>query len=158
MREKLFSEFAKILLGANGHRWPELGGTLVEPWKMIHTDYVKKDYDQKDQVEKVKEISESCVKKYCRGKTQYPRLVRKFYLEDNGEKRLQGNFEIFINSSTSLRKIRSIQDEVYTWLQEAELPEQEKEQVERFYISHNAVPKEIAVFLAAVMHCVITLS
>lgn len=147
MKKGLFPEFAEVLFGSDGQRWPELGGTLVEPWRVIHRDYFGG-----------LKISVASVKRYCRGYAQYPRLVRKHYLGDNGPENLQRNIEALVCSSTSVIKIRSIQKEVHTWLQEAELPEEEKAQVEMLYVSRDADPTEIAAFLAGVMHCVIAVS
>ena len=143
-----FSDFSKILLGDNGQRWPELGGTLVEPWRVIHKDYFGK----------LGKISEESVKHYCRGKAQYPRLVRKHYLGDQGREKLQENIQNLVCASTSLGKVRSIQGEVHIWLQTVELPELEKAQVEMLYVSRDADPTEIAAFLAAVMYYVIAVS
>ena len=147
MQEKLFLDFWRIALGPNGQKWAELGGTLVEPWRVIHSDFFGG-----------LKISEASVKRYCRGYARYPRLVRKHYLRNDGAEVLQKNFVKLVASSTSLDKIRSIRDEVHTWVQEAELPELEKEMIKRLYVSHDADPEEIAAYLAGVMHCVIALS
>lgn len=146
MKDKLFPDFTEILLGTHGQRWPELGGTLVEPWRMIHSDYLGG-----------LEISEASVKRYCRGYTQYPRPMRKYYLGKRpGD--LSENIKELLCGSTSLTKICSIQEEVHTWLETAELPALDKERLERLYVAQSADPTEIAAYLAGVMHCVIALS
>ena len=146
MNNQLFVDFSEILLGTHGQQWSELGGTLVDPWRMIHSDYLGG-----------LEISEASVKRYCRGYTQYPRPMRKYYL-GKGPGDLSKNIKELLCKSTSLTKIRSIQEEVHTWLQTAELPALDKQRLERIYVSCEADPTEIATYLAGVMYCVIALS
>ena len=147
MQNKRFSEFAKHLYGRKGRYWPEFG-TQEAVWR----------YSFLDQYPDGEQASEESVQRYCTGISRYPSRLRKRYTQDDGLAVLIQNMERVVNSSSSLKRVRSIQQEVHMWLTTAGFPPKDLERINQCYVAADASRNEIALYLATVMHKIIIAS
>ena len=134
-----------MIIGPNGRRIPA--------YPDIQTAYI--DGLLADYYTYNPHVSAKTYYKYAGGTAPYPHFIDRHYGGAKGYHRTLLDMVRLAEASPSIILLRQIQDEVYQWVI-GYLPSDAAASVCRHYISQNATRRDIAVYLADVMHYAIT--
>lgn len=140
MDQRMLAAICRIIVGRNGRR---LGPLDI---KTAYTQSLFADYYQYSQW-----ACRQTYYKYMNGSTPYPHFLGRHYAGANGYRRNLSDMMGIVDTCTSIVLLRQIQAEVYQWVI-TQLPANAISAVNSNYVSGVANRKQIAVYLADVMH------
>lgn len=145
MNQMMFTAVSRMIIGQNGRRIPA--------YPDIQTAYI--DGLLADYYTYNPHVSKKTYYKYLRGSIPHPHFIDRHYGGAKGYHRTLSDMVHLTDASASIILLRQIQDEVYQWVM-GYLPSDAAASVCRHYISKNATRRDIAIYLADVMHYAIT--
>lgn len=147
MRKTNYANLSDAMFGTLGQFFYEVGG-LQGIWKTVYADMYGL----------AEKPAEESIQRYSAGTSRVPRRLRITYACEQGQQMLYNNLLVLLQSSTSIRRIYTIQDRVYTYVSTLVLPDDVRHRIISAYVGEQASVEQIAVFLASCLHAVITAS
>lgn len=146
MDQVMLAAICRIIVGPTGRRLPAYGN--------IETAFAQglfKDYYSFNPM-----LSRKTFYKYINESAPFPHFLEKHYgTKSSDYRRTLSDMLELVDNCPSLTLLRQILDEVHQWTK-ANLPKDEAAKVCKNYVDQNASRREIAIFLADVMHYAIT--
>lgn len=129
------------IVGRNGKRLPAYADILSAYIYGLFADYFACN----------PHVTRKTIYKYANGTTPYPHFLIRHYGGVNDYRRTLSDMMNIVDSCPSITQLRQIQDELQQWVS-VYLPPEEAYVVNRNYVIHNANRRQIAEYLADVMH------
>lgn len=145
MDQLMLATVCRIIVGRHGRRMPAYGNVEASFTKGLFKDYYL--YNSA--------LSRKTYYKYLKETTQFPHFLIRHYGGENDYRRNLSDMMELVDCCPSISLLWKIQSEVFVWVT-AYLPPEEAAEVTRKYINQNATRREIAEFLADVLHYAIT--
>jgi len=136
----MLAAICRIIVGRNGRRLDPLD------IKAAYTQSLFADYYRLNPW-----VCRQTYYKYMNGSTPYPHFLGRHYAGANGYRRNLSDMMGIVDSCTSIVLLRQIQDEVHQWVV-THLSANEVSAINSNYVFGAANRREIAVYLADVMH------
>ena len=145
MDQRMLAALCRTIVGPTGRRLPAYPDIQAAYTKGLFADY----YFYNPQV------GIKTFYKYANSSTPFPHFLIRHYGGANDYRRTLSDMIELVDSCPSLTLLKQIQNEVFQWAT-AYLPKNEAAEVCKNYVGQNATRREIAIFLADVMHYAIT--
>lgn len=144
MDQVMLAATCRTIVGCNGRRIPAYPDLRTAYTQGLFADYYR--YNPY--------VTTKTYYKYANTSTHYPHFMEKHYSGSGGYRRNLSDMMGIADTCTSVTLLRQIQSELHQWVS-AYLPQGEADVVNRNYAAQDAGRREIAVYLADVMHCAI---
>lgn len=141
MNQYILTAVCRIIIGSAGHRL-----TVYPNIQSTYTDGLFADFFRCNP-----HISAETCRKYCRGTKPYPRPLIRHYRGSDGFRRTLGDMMGICDACPSITLLHTIQEEIHRWVCE-HLPETDHRALDAHYIPHNPNRRQIAEYLASVLH------
>lgn len=141
MNQVMLAAICRIIVGPRGRRIPAYGD--------IHTAYTKglfADYYRYNPL-----VSVQTVYKYTNQTTPYPHFLAQHYAGDSGYRRNLGDMMGIADACASITQLCQIQGEVHAWVI-GHLPPETADSLGCNYVNQDATRRQVAVYLAEIMH------
>ena len=145
MDQMMLAAVCRIIIGRNGRR--------IAAFPDIETAYMQGLFA--DYYTVYPHVTVKTLYKYIRGSTPYPHFLARHYGAPNGDRRTRSDMMGLVDACPSILLLRQIQDEVHQWVC-GYLTLDEALSVCCHYVSQNATRRDIAIYLADMMHYAIT--
>lgn len=142
-----FSQFVNLFLGPSCAYFRECGDLEQVIAKSLFRSFFSTHYAP----------GEKTLFKYYRGTLVLPRKITKFYFGNLGLERNISDMMQLTNRCTSLAKLVQQQEKVNIWLATLDLPPEYSRSITSYYTQYPTSRKEVAIFLAMVLHIVIAM-
>lgn len=141
MDQIMLSAVCRTIVGRTGRRLPTYSSIRDAYTKGLFADYYR--YNPI--------VSTKTYYKYANASTPYPHFLMRHYSGANGYRRNLSDMMGIVDACPSITLLRQIQGELHQWIS-AYLPMEEACAVCQHYVATNASRREIAVYLADIMH------
>lgn len=141
MDQRLLAATCRIIVGPTGRRLPAYRNILEAYTKGLFRDYYR--------VNRTRSIKNYY--KYTKEAVPYPHFLLRHYGGPKDYRRNLSDMLELVDDCPSIRLLCMIQAELYRWVS-AYLPSSEAEEVCQNYVNQNPTRREIAVFLADILH------
>lgn len=145
MDQRMLAAVCRILVGPTGKRLPAYKDIQDAHTKGLFADYYRVNPP----------VGRKTIYKYANTSTPFPHFLLQHYGGLDDYRRNLTDMMDLVDACPSLNFLRRTQDEIFQWTS-AYLPEEEAKEVCKNYIEQNATRRQIAIFLADVMHYAIT--
>lgn len=144
MDQRMLRALCRIIVGPTGRRLPAYPD-IQAAYQGLFADYYR--YNPY--------VSIKTCYKYANASTPYPHFLCRHYDGPKGYSRTLSDVMGVADDCTSITLLRQIQDEVFQWAM-AYLPDDESADACKHYVIQNATRRDIAVYLADMLHLAIT--
>lgn len=145
MDQRMLMALCRIVVGPTGRRLPAYPDIQAAYTQGVFADYYC--YNA--------HVGIKTFYKYASASTPFPHFLVRHYGGDHDYHRNLADMMGLVDACPSLTLLKQIQDEVFRWTT-AYLPEDEAAAVCKNYVNQNATRRQIATFLADMMHYAIT--
>ena len=141
MDQIMLAATCRIIVGCNGRRLPAYPDIRAAYTEGLFADYYR--YNPY--------VSTKTCYKYANASTPYPHFLERHYGDPGGYRRNLSDMMGIVDACSSITLLRQIQSELHQWVS-AHLTAEEADAVNCNYVAQDANRREVAIYLADVVH------